>query len=45
LLATYLPIAAFDNLSSNKAARKIVLWVSGLIVPISLSSVYPIYQN
>ena len=37
LLATYLPIAAFDGLGSNKAARKIVLWVSGLIVPISLS--------
>ena len=37
LLATYLPIAAFDKLAYNKAARKIVLWVSGLIVPISLS--------
>jgi hypothetical protein len=37
LLATYLPIAAFDSLGTNKAARKIVLWVSGLIVPISLS--------
>jgi hypothetical protein len=37
LLATYLPIAASDRLGSNKAARKIVLWVSGLIVPISLS--------
>jgi len=37
LLATYLPIAASNSLGSNKAARKIVLWVSGLIVPISLS--------
>lgn len=37
LLATYLPIAAFDNIGSNKAARKIVLWVSGLIIPTSLS--------
>ena len=37
LLATYLPIAASGNLSSSKAARKIVLWVAGLIVPISLS--------
>jgi len=37
LLATYLPVAAAERLGSNKAARKIVLWVSGLIVPISLS--------
>jgi len=37
LLATYLPIAASGKLSSSKAARKIVLWVAGLIVPISLS--------
>jgi hypothetical protein len=37
LMATYLPIAAFDNLGSNKFARKIVLWVSGLIIPTSLS--------
>ena len=37
LLATYLPIAATGKLSSSKAARKIVLWVAGLIVPISLS--------
>lgn len=37
LLATYLPIAASNHLASNKAARKIVLWVSGLIVPTSLS--------
>jgi hypothetical protein len=37
LLATYLPIAASGKLSSSKAARKIVLWVAGLIVPISLA--------
>ena len=37
LLATYLPIAASSNLAKSKAARKIVLWVAGLIVPISLS--------
>ena len=37
LLTTYLPIAAFSNLAKSKAARKVVLWVAGLIVPISLS--------
>ena len=37
LLATYLPIAASGNLATNKAARKVVLWVAGLIVPVSLS--------
>jgi hypothetical protein len=37
LLATYLPIAASGNLAKSKAARKVVLWVAGLIVPISLS--------
>jgi hypothetical protein len=37
LLATYLPIAASNNLAQSKAARKLVLWVAGLIVPISLS--------
>ena len=37
LLATYLPIAASGNLAMSKAARKVVLWVAGLIVPISLS--------
>ena len=36
LLATYLPIAASGNLAASRAARKVVLWVSGLIVPISL---------
>jgi hypothetical protein len=37
LLATYLPIAASDRIASSSSARKIVLWVSGLIVPTSLS--------
>jgi hypothetical protein len=37
LLATYLPIAASGNLVASKPARKVVLWVAGLIVPISLS--------
>jgi hypothetical protein len=37
LLATYLPVAASGNLVTSKAARKVVLWVAGLIVPISLS--------
>ncbi len=37
LLATYLPIAASNNLVKNKAARKIVLWVTGLIVMIGVA--------
>lgn len=37
LLATYLPIASFGKISSNKAARKVVLWTSGLVVAIGLS--------
>jgi hypothetical protein len=31
LLTTFLPIVAFSNLAANKAARKVVLWVTGLI--------------
>jgi hypothetical protein len=31
LLTTFLPIVAFNNLAANKAARKVVLWVTGLI--------------
>ncbi len=31
LLATYLPIAAAENLAANAAARRLVLWVAGLI--------------
>jgi predicted membrane channel-forming protein YqfA (hemolysin III family) len=37
LLATYLPIAAASNTATNKAARKIVLWVVGLIVLIGVA--------
>jgi len=37
LLATYLPIAASNNVSASKSAQKVLLWVSGLIVPVSLS--------
>jgi hypothetical protein len=37
LLATYLPIVTSNNLAANKGARKLALWVAGLIVPISLS--------
>jgi hypothetical protein len=37
LLATYLPIAASGNITANKGARKVVLWVSGLIIPVALS--------
>ena len=31
LLTTFVPIVAFNNLAANKAARKVVLWVAGLI--------------
>ncbi|HEY4416665.1 MAG TPA: hypothetical protein VGO57_13325 [Verrucomicrobiae bacterium] len=31
LLATYLPVAAANNLAANQEARRLVLWVSGLI--------------
>ena len=37
LLATYLPIAASNNLVSNKSARNLVLTVSGLIVLIGVA--------
>lgn len=36
LLATYLPIAAASNTAVNKAARKVVLWVTALIVLIGV---------
>ncbi len=32
LLATYLPIAAAGNLAVNRDARRLVLWVAGLII-------------
>jgi uncharacterized membrane protein YwaF len=31
LLTTFLPIVAFKNLAVNKAARKVTLWVAGMI--------------
>lgn len=37
LLATFLPVAASNNLAGSKDARKLALWVAGLIVPLSLS--------
>ncbi|NOX34346.1 MAG: hypothetical protein GXP56_11545 [Deltaproteobacteria bacterium] len=37
LLATYLPIAASRDIAVNKSSRKVLLWVSGLIVPIALA--------
>jgi hypothetical protein len=36
LLATYLPIAAAGNLAANKDARRVVLWVAGIIVLLAL---------
>ncbi len=32
LLATYLPIVAYNNLAVNRGARKIALWATGLLV-------------
>ena len=37
LLATLLPIVTAGDLFNNKGARKVALWVAGLIVPLSLS--------
>lgn len=37
MLATYLPIVASGYIPSNKAVRKVMLWVTGLIVPTSLA--------
>ncbi len=36
LMVTYLPIAAANNLSANKDARRVVLWVAGMIVLLAL---------
>ncbi|MGD1085584.1 MAG: hypothetical protein ABSA47_12665 [Verrucomicrobiota bacterium] len=36
LLATYLPIAASNNLAANKEARRLVLCVAGLVVALAL---------
>jgi len=36
LLVTYLPVAVSNNLSANKDARRVVLWVAGLVVLLAL---------
>lgn len=36
LLATYLPVAAADNLVGNKGARRLLLWVSAIVVLLAL---------
>ena len=36
MLVTYLPIAAAGNLAANKDARRVVLWVAGIIVLLAL---------
>ena len=37
LLATYLPIAASDNLIANKDARRLMLWVTAAIALLALA--------
>jgi hypothetical protein len=37
LLATYLPIAASNNLAASRDARKLVLWVAALVVVTALT--------
>jgi len=37
LLTSYLPIAAANNLAASPAARKLVLWVAGLIIMFDLT--------
>jgi len=37
LLATYLPIASSKDIAVNRAAKKVLLWVSGLVVAIAIS--------
>ena len=36
LLATYLPIAAANNLAANKDARRLALWVSAMVAVLGL---------
>ena len=36
LLVTYLPIVAANNLATNKEARKLMLWVTGIIALLAL---------
>ena len=38
LLATYLPIAAANDLVTNRGARKLVLWVAALVAVTALSA-------
>jgi hypothetical protein len=38
LLATYLPIVALDNLTENKAARRLVLWISAITATVGLGT-------
>jgi len=37
LLVTYLPIAASNNLAASKDARRVMLWVSGMIAFIAMA--------
>ena len=37
LVVTYLPIAASDNLVGSKDARKLMLWVTGIIAMLALA--------
>jgi hypothetical protein len=37
MLATYLPIAAASNLAASKDARRVVLWVAGLVAVLALT--------
>ena len=36
LLATFLPVVAANNLAANQEARRLILWVSGLIILLAL---------
>jgi len=36
MLVTYLPIAAASNLAASKDARRVVLWVAGMVVLLAL---------
>jgi hypothetical protein len=36
MLATYLPITAAGNLAANKDARRVALWVAGMVVLLAL---------
>jgi hypothetical protein len=36
MMVTYLPIAAANNLAASKEARRVVLWVAGMVVLLAL---------